>query len=242
MRILFPLLLAATLSLAPLTAALTAALAETGPSLTVTGPTLTVTGIATIETTPDLATLSLGVSTTGATARAAMAANSDAVAAVIARLKSAGVADRDIQTSNLSLNPNWVTNASGTASEVQGYIVTNMVSVRIRAIATTGTVVDAAISDGVNTLNGLYFSLQDTRPAEDEARKKAVADALARATLLAEATGTRLGPILSVTEGSDAASPQGPMYRMSDATGAVPVEAGSVGVSASVTIVFQIGE
>ena len=230
MRILSPLLLAATLSLAPLTAAF----AETA--------TLTVTGMATVETAPDLATLSLGVTTSGATAAAAMSANSDAVASVIARLKSAGVADRDIQTSNLSLNPNWVTNATGTASEIQGYVATNLLTIRIRALATTGAVLDAAISDGANSLNGLVFGLQNPRPAEDEARRQAVADALARATLLAGAAGTKLGPILSITDGGAAPPVPGPMYRMAEDTAAVPVEAGSLGITASVTLVFQIGD
>ena len=230
MRILYPLLLAATLSLAPLTAAF----AETA--------TLTVTGMATVETAPDLATLSLGVTTSGATAAAAMSANSDAVASVIARLKSAGVADRDIQTSNLSLNPNWVTNATGTASEIQGYVATNLLTIRIRALATTGAVLDAAISDGANSLNGLAFGLQNPRPAEDEARRQAVADALARATLLAGAAGTKLGTILSITDGAAAPPVPGPMYRMAEDAAAVPVEAGSLGITASVTLVFQIGD
>lgn len=230
MRILSLLLLAATLSLAPLTAAV----AETA--------TLTVTGMATVETVPDLATLSLGVTTMGPTAGAAMKANSDAVAAVIARLKTTGVADRDIQTSNLSLNPNWVPNASGTASEIQGYMATNMVTIRIRALDTTGAVLDAAIADGANSLNGLYFGLQDPRPAEDEARTLAVADALARAALLAGAAGTTLGPILSITDGGAAPPLPGPMYRMEDNAAAVPVEAGSLGITASVTMVFQIDE
>ena len=230
MRILSPLLLATTLSLAPLTAAV----AETA--------TLTVTGMATVETVPDLATLSLGVTTMGPTAGAAMKANSDAVAAVIARLKTTGVADRDIQTSNLSLNPNWVPNASGTASEIQGYMATNMVTIRIRALDTTGAVLDAAIADGANSLNGLYFGLQDPRPAEDEARTLAVADALARAALLAGAAGTTLGPILSITDGGAAPPLPGPMYRMEDTAAAVPVEAGSLGITASVTMVFQIDE
>ena len=230
MRILSPLLLAATLSLVPLTAAL----AETA--------SLTVTGMATVETTPDLATLSLGVTTNGVTAGAAMAANSDALAAVIARLKATGVEDRDIQTTNLSLNPNWVTNATGTASEIKGYIATNMVSVRIRALDKTGAVLDAAIADGANAMNGLYFGLQDPRPSEDQARKLAVADAVARATLLSEAAGTKLGPILSINEGSMAQPMPAPMYRMTDATSAVPVEAGALGISAFVTIVFKIGD
>ena len=229
MRILSSLFLAASLS--ALSAG--AALAEAG--------TLTVTGTATVEVVPDMATVSLGVTTNGATAGAALAANSDAVAAVIARLKEAGIAPADIQTSNLSVNPNWVGNASG-VSEVQGYVAMNMVSVRIRALDQTGAVLDAAVADGANSLNGLYFSLQDSRGAEDEARRKAVADALSRADLLAQAAGSKLGPVLSITEGGMASPLPGPMYRMDAAAAPVPVEAGTVGVTSSVTMVFQIGE
>ena len=227
------LLFAATLSLAPLTA-----LAD----MSATTGTLTVTGMATVETTPDLATLSLGVTTQGATAGAAMSANSAALAAVIARLKTAGIADRDIQTANLSLNPNWVTDGSGTASQIQGYTATNMLTIRIRALGTTGAVLDAAISDGANALNGLYFGLQNPRPAEDEARKQAVADAVARATLLAGAAGITLGPILAINDGGAAPPLPGPMFSMERDSAAVPVEAGSLGISASVTLVFQIGK
>lgn len=229
MRILSSLILAATLS----AMALTPALAETA--------TLTVTGTATVEVVPDMATVSLGVTTNGATAGAALSANSDAVAAVIARLKAAGIEPADIQTSNLSVNPNWITNSMG-QGEVQGYVAMNMVSVRIRALDQTGAVLDAAVADGANSLNGLYFSLQDSRSAEDEARRKAVADALSRADLLAQAAGTKLGPVLSIVEGGMASPMPGPMYRMEAAAAPVPVEAGTVGVTSSVTMVFQIGE
>jgi uncharacterized protein len=203
--------------------------------------TLTVTGTATVEVVPDMATVSLGIATQGDTAGAALAANSRALAAVIERLKAAGIVAADIQTSNLSLNPNWVMNDSGTANEVRGYAASNMVTVRIRALDQTGAVLDAAVADGANSLNGLFFGLADSRPAEDEARRKAVADALARAKLIAEAAGTVLGPILSITEGGMAPPMPGPMYRMDAAAAAVPVEAGSLGISASVTIVFQLG-
>lgn len=231
MRLISPLLLAATLSLVPLAAAL----AETGP-------TLTVTGTGSVETTPDLATVSLGLTTNGATAGAAMSANTDALTAVIARLKATGIEDRDIQTSNLSLNPNWVMNATGTASEIQGYVATNMVTVRIRDLDKTGAVLDAAITDGANSLNGLTFGLQDPRPQQDAARREAVADALAIATLLSQAAGTKLGPILSIQEGGALQPMPGPMYRSMADAAPVPVEAGSLDVSASVTLVFAIGE
>ena len=231
MRILSPLLLSVFLTL-PLSGA---SLADA-----VQG-TITVTGSATVNVVPDLATISLGVTTNGATAAAAMTANSAALTAVIGRLKAAGIADVDMQTSNLSLNPNWVNNASGTAQEIQGYVASNMLSVQVKAMDTTGAVLDAAIADGANTLNSLTFGLQNQRPQEDEARKAAVADALARAKLLSEAAGAKLGAILSINEDSGVQQGPQPMYRMADSA-AVPVAAGQVGVTASVTIVFQIGQ
>lgn len=201
--------------------------------------TLTVTGSATVQALPDQAILSLGVTTIGASAAAAMAANNDAISAVIARLIAAKVADRDMQTTGLSLYPNWGMNAAGTAQEVQGYTASTMLTVRIAALETAGTVLDAAITDGANTLNGLTFGLTDPRPLEDEARKAAVADARARAKILAEAAGEDLGPILSITEGGGGQQPM-PMLYKAAADSAVPLAAGEVGVSADVTIVWQL--
>ncbi len=231
MRSLSRLLLSAFLTL-PLSAA---AFAEAVPG------TITVTGSATINVVPDLATISLGVTTNGDTAAAAMTANSAALSAVIDRLKAAGIGERDMQTSNLSLNPNWVSNASGTANEIKGYVASNMLSVQVKAMDTTGAVLDAAIADGANTLNSLTFSLQNQRPTEDAARRAAVTDALARAKLLSEAAGAKLGTILSISEDSAVQQGPQPMYKMVDAA-AVPVAAGEVGVTASVTIVFQIAQ
>ncbi len=235
MRFLFPLMsttiLAASLSLIPLTAALADAPA-----------TLTVTGTGVVEASPDLATVSLGVTTTGDTAGAAMSANSAALAAVIARLKAAGVEARDIQTSNLSLNPNWVTSSVSSENEIKGYTANNMVNVRIRVLDQTGAVLDAAIADGANALNGLTFGLQNPRPQQDAARKLAVADAVAIATLLSQAAGTELGPILSMQEGFAMDPIPAPMFRTMAEAAPPPVEGGAVDVSASVTIVFQIGK
>lgn len=201
--------------------------------------TLTVTGMATVHAVPDQAILSLGVTTTGSTAAAAMATNNVAASAMMARLIAAKVADRDMQTTGLSLNPNWVMNAAGTAQEIQGYIASTMLTVRIAALETAGSVLDAAITDGANTLNGLTFGLSDPRPIEDEARKAAVADAVARAQVLAEAAGEDLGRILSITEGGGGHQSM-PMLYKAAADSAVPLAAGEVGVSAEVTIVWQL--
>ena len=222
-----------TLLLCTILAAPMSGFADTG--------TISVTGTATVNVVPDLATLSLGVTTSADTAATAMKANSAAVTAVIARLKAAGIADRDMQTSNLSLNPNWVLDASGTTSVIKGYVASNMLTVQIKALDTTGSVLDAAIADGANTLNGLTFGLQNDRPKQDEARKAAVADALARGKLLAEAAGATLGPILSISEVEGLQPGPQPMFKSSDSM-AVPVAAGEVGVSAAVTITWALGK
>ena len=216
------------------------ALPNTLPALADEPATISVTGEGVVEAAPDIATISLGVTTEAPTAAAAMAANSAALAAVLDRLRAAGVADRDLQTSNLTLNPNWVGYDSGKAPKISGYTASNMLTVRVRALASLGTVLDSAITDGANTLNGVTFGVAEPRPALDEARKKAVADAIARATLLVGAAGAKLGPILSITESSGFAPPM-PMFRMeADAAASVPVAGGEVGLTASVTVVFQI--
>lgn len=217
--------------------ALTAAHAQTPMP-----PQITVTGEGVVDGIPDIATLSLGVTTTGDSAAAAMAANTEALGAVMARLKAAGIADRDMQTTNLSINPNWTGYDSGARQRIDGYTASNQLTVRIRQIDGLGAVLDAAIQDGANTLNGLSFGLSEPRPAMDAARKAAVEDARARATLLVEAAGATLGPIVSITEGGGYMPPQ-PMFRQSaDAAGAVPVAAGEVATTASVTIVFEIAQ
>lgn len=201
---------------------------------------ITVTGEATVEAVPDMATISLGVTTMGDTAAAAMAANTTALTAVMARLKAAGIDDRDLQTSNLSLNPNWTSDGNGN-SKISGYMASNQLSVRVRALDSLGGVLDAVISDGANTLNGITFDVSAPRPAQDAARKAAVEDAKARAALLVEAAGGKLGKIVSITEGAGFSGPM-PMFRTEAAMSAVPVAAGQIGMTSSVTISFEIAE
>ena len=229
---LFP-LSALALSLAMIAPGL--ALADAGPGM------ITVTGEASVTVVPDLATVSLGVMTIGATAGEALTANSAAVQAVMDRLTAAGIDARDIQTSNLALNPNYLASDGSQAPKIQNYMVSNMVTVIVRKLDTTGEVLDAAVKDGANTLNGLSFDLADRRPAEDKARQAAVADAKAKATLLAEAAGVKLGSIVSITEGGASQPPQ-PMFRMAADSAQVPVSGGTLDVSASVTMVWTLSQ
>lgn len=202
---------------------------------------ITVTGEASVPVRPDIATLSLGVTTQAVTAAEAMAANSAALAVVLERLRAAGIAERDLQTSNLTLNPNWVGHDSGSGPTISGYVASNLLTVRVRALDSLGAVLDAAITDGANTLNGLTFELAEPGPKLDEARRAAVADAMARAGLLVEAAGAGLGPVRSISEGGGFVNPQ-PMFRQEVAPAAVPVAGGEIGVTASVTMVFEIAD
>lgn len=214
----------------------------TAPALAETSArTVSVTGEATVSATPDLATLTIGVTTQGDTAASAMGSNSAALAKVIDRLRAAGIEERDLQTTDLSLMPNWTSDESGRNPQISGYVASNQLTVRVRVLGMLGAVLDAAVADGANTLNGLSFGLAERRPLEDEARKAAVADAIARATLLVEAAGGKLGPVVSITEGGSFAPPM-PMFRADAAAAPVPVAGGEVGVSASVSVVFEIAQ
>ncbi|MEZ5913015.1 MAG: SIMPL domain-containing protein [Paracoccaceae bacterium] len=205
--------------------------------------TITVTGEGQVQAAPDMATLSLGVTTEAATAAEALAENTARLTAVFAVLEAAGIAPADIQTSGLSVNPRWDSASSSEGQpQIGGYIATNGVTVSIRALDGLGAVLDAVVSGGANTLNGLSFGLADPAPVMDEARRRAVADGLRKADLLAAAAGVKLGTLQTLTENTGYAGPQ-PMFRMgAEAADSVPLAYGEMGLSATVTMVFAIGE
>jgi hypothetical protein len=204
-------------------------------------PQIAVTGEGTVEAAPDLATISLGATTEGTTAAEAMAANSAAVAAVLANLEATGIAKRDMQTTGLSLSPVWSNYAGSRPPRIDKFQAVNGVTVRVRALDSLGRVLDAAIREGANTLNGLSFGIADPVPLMDEARTRAVADARRRADLLTAAAGVRLGRVLSISEGHAGPPVPAPMFRAEAAmSDAVPVAAGEVAVRASVTVVWEI--
>ena len=221
------------------TFALTTALAASLATMAIAdGATITVTGEGIVQTQPDQATISLGVTTNGDTAAKALADNNAALTMVLDRLKVAGVAEADLQTSNLSLSPNWTGYDSGSTPSIAGYIATNMLDVRVRDLAALGTILDAAVTDGANTMNGITFGLAEPMPAMNEARTKAVADAKARAEVLAIAAGGTLGKLLSVAEQGSYSGPA-PMFR-ADAESAVPIQSGQIGMTSNVTVIYEI--
>lgn len=204
---------------------------------------ITVTGEGQVAVVPDMATISLGVTVNGDTAKAALEANSAALAAVLERLTAAGIEAKDVQTSGLSLGPVYdYSSSSGGAQKVQGYNASNMVTVQVRSIEQVGPVLDASVTDGANMLNGITFGLLDPVPATDEARKKAVEDARRKAALYAGAAGVELGKIVSITEGGSFGAPVmmgGAAFAKADS---VPVAAGEMTVGASVTVTFAVAD
>lgn len=220
---------------------LSAALALPIPALAEgSGPPMVVaTGTGTIEVAPDMATLSIGVTTQGDTAANSLAANTAAMEAVMARLTASGIEARDMQTSNLYLSPNWTGYDTATPT-ISGFVASNSLTVQVRALDSLGAVLDASVADGANTLNGLTFGLSDPGPVLDEARKEAVADARANAELLAAAVGMKLGAVVLISETyGDLVSYDG--YRADMAAG-VPLAGGELGLSASVSIQYEITE
>lgn len=206
-------------------------------------PVITVTGEGTVSAVPDTATVSLGVTTNGDTARAALEANSAALAAVIERLKASGVAETDIQTSGLSLGPVFDYAASGAAPKPTGFQASNMVTVEVHALDALGGMLDAAVGDGANTLNGIFFGLEDSAPKADEARLMAMADARRKAELLAEAAGARLGPIVAIGEGGAAVPYAGYGGATFDrAASVVPVASGELAVSATLSVSWELAQ
>jgi len=202
---------------------------------------LTVTGEGAVSMVPDIATVTVGVTTQAADAAGALDQNSAATQAVLDQITAFGIAPRDAQTSGLSLSPLWNNGASETAPRITGYQANNQITIRIRDLSKLGLVLDDVVSSGANTFNGLSFGLSDPKPAADDARKAAVAEARARAALLAEAAGLTLGPILELYESGGAIPGPRPMADMARMS-AVPIAEGEVSVNASVTIVYEIAK
>lgn len=192
---------------------------------------------------PDVATIGAGVVTQGATAGAAMGENAQRMAATVAALRKAGVADRDIQTSAINLSPQY-RYGENVPPVITGYQASNQVSVRFRDVARAGAILDTLVAQGANQINGPSFSIDRPEAALDEARATAVAKARARAELYAKATGLSVRRILSVSEAGEGASPPRPMPMLQMARGKemadTSIEAGEQRLAVSISVTFEL--
>jgi uncharacterized protein len=199
---------------------------------------------------PDMAIVTLAVVKQSKTAREALDENSKAMGAVLATLKDAGIAERDLQTSGFSIQPqyNYPNNNNGQSQppELVGYQATNSLSVRVRDLGKLGTIIDQAVNLGVNQGGDIQFTNDKPDEALTAARKDAVADAMEKAKTLTEAAGVKLGRVIEISENSIRPTPQ-PMFRaamMKDAAPApaVPVAGGENTYDVSVNVTYAIAE
>jgi uncharacterized protein len=195
--------------------------------------TVTVNGSGSINSVPDTATISFGVTTQAKTAAGAFSANSAEIAKVIAALKGAGVGAKDLQTESVQLSPRM----NDTGEQIVGYTAFNAVNAAIHDLSRAGAIIDSGVAAGADTVNGPSLTRSDSAAQYREALKAAVADAQEKAHALGEVAHFTVGQVQRVTEGSS--SPPVPMMDKAAAP-STPIEPGTQQVDASVTVTFAI--
>jgi uncharacterized protein len=206
--------------------------------------TISVPGSASLAGTPDVADVRLGVGLTRLTVAEARAGAAATMTAVLEAIRDAGVEAADIRTSNLSLTPQYRYEQDRDPI-LSAYLVTNQVTVTVRDLGRLGRVVDDALEAGATSLDGLAFRIAEPGPLQVAARQAAVADARARAEVLATAAGAVITGVVSISEldsGSIAPFPVVARFRAAAASAPTPIEAGSSEVSVSVSVVYSIGD
>ncbi|MFN2197586.1 MAG: SIMPL domain-containing protein [Anaerolineales bacterium] len=204
--------------------------------------TISVNGTGTVNLDPDMATINIGVHTENSDAQQAVADNNAQAQEVMDVLKNAGIAERDISTSNFSIYPRQDYDKDGNVISTT-YVVDNSVQVKVRDLSTIGSVLDAVVSAGANSINGIQFSVEDSSAAYNDALEAAVMSARSRAEVLAEAAGVELGEVQSIS--SSVSGGPTPVYqdvRMSaeSAAAAVPISPGQTQITVDVSVVYTI--
>lgn len=205
--------------------------------------TLSLTGHGEVHVAPDLALVSMGVMSSAETAQEALAVNTKSMTALMAALKTASIENKDIQTSNFSVNPRYdYGQNNGQPAKLTGYDVSNTVTITLRKLDTMGDLLDKAVASGSNQINGISFSVANPQEALDRARKEAVIDAKRKADLYAAATSTTIGNVISLSEGLGS-EPAPIMMRAKMAasdSAAVPIAQGEQVISVDVNIAWEI--
>jgi uncharacterized protein YggE len=199
------------------------------------GRSLTVVGSGSVDIVPDRVAFGFGTVIQARTAASALEASSTAIARIVAALRREGIAQRDLQTQEVSLSPRW--NEAG--ETIIGYTATNTVTATIRRLEQAGAVIDAAVAAGANQLYGPHLLTPDQASAHRDALRAAVADARTKAQALAAASGLALGTITAIEETGTTPSPM--PGRDAAATSVAEIEPGTQDVSASVSVTFALG-
>lgn len=222
--------------------ALPAAAQQDMRAVALDGTVLDVSATGSSTRVPDLAVIQAGVVTQAATAAEAMQQNSAQMAKVMAALRKAGIAERDIQTSTINLSPQY-RYAQNEAPVITGYQASNQVSVRFRDVAKSGTILDTLVREGANNISGPNLTIDKPDAALDEARVDAVKKARARAELYAQAAGLKVERILAISESGALPNPPMPVMMMRAAAAPAadtPVSAGEQELNVTVTVRFLL--
>lgn len=204
--------------------------------------TLSLSATGKVLTAPDKVDITTGVTSEGQTARAALNKNTEAMTKVVDGLKAAGIAPKDIQTTNFSISPIYEKKSQGHAAFITGYRVTNQVHITLHDTRKLGEILDTVVSLGANKINSINFGVTEPEALKDEARKQAMQTAIANAKLYAEAAGVELGPVQTITEEGDVVMPRyaeaaaAPMGRAMD----VPIEAGTTTIEARIRVTWEL--
>lgn len=219
------------------------ALAQPASAITqaIAGTRLDISATGEVTQVPDIAIINAGVVTRGSSAASALQQAANRMDRVLGALKAAGIADRDIQTSNISLNPEY--SYENNLQRLTGYSASNQLTVRFRDIANAGKILDVLVAQGANQINGPTLTIDRPEAAYDQARARAVANGRARAELYARAMGLRVVRIVSVAEsgGSYPVPPPMPMVAMARAERAdTKIEAGEQKLQVNLAMTFEL--
>jgi uncharacterized protein len=205
--------------------------------------TVTVSASGSVAAEPDEATIATGVTSEAKTAREALSKNNEAMKKVIAELKSKGIDAKDIQTTQFNMEPIYIYPKEGQPPVLNGYRAHNMAGVKVRNLDKLGEVLDQLVTSGSNQMNGISFDVSKAETLKDEARKEAMANALRRAKLYAQAAGAEVGDIVQISEDTIQHGPQPVVFAkraMAANAESAPVERGSVELEARVTATWKL--
>lgn len=211
-------------------------------------PTLTVSETGMVPHAPDTAFVTFGLETAGKSLAEAQRRNNSIMSKVMDRLSDLQIDRERIQTSSFTVSPqyrpppNRPTDASPASPEIVGYVVSNMLTVEIRALDKVGTVIEEVLKAGANTFHGLHWGLRDEQAVRLSALKLAAGKVREKAAVLSEALRVKLVRVLSVNEGGHVVRPTVAMARMAmeGNAGDVPISSGELKVEATVTLVYEI--
>jgi uncharacterized protein YggE len=205
-----------------------------------TPPTISVSGEGTVSVPPDMALIDGGVSTEARTAREASESNNAAMGKVLLALKAAGLDEKDVQTSRLSLQPQYAQQTKPGPNVVSGYRASNRVTIRLRDVSKVAAMIDTLVSSGANEIGGINFMVEKASKLLDDARAEAIGDARRKAEIYAKAAGVTLGAPVSITEDGGGAPAPMVFRKMAGVAASAPIAQGEETLRVTVNVAWAI--